>query len=96
MSFRYALCSEVFETPIEETIKTVAQLGFDGIELAPFNVAENVDDVSDARRREIRAVAEGEGIEIIGLHWLLVSPKGLHLTTLIPPRARERQRTCSR
>ena len=81
MSFRYALCSEVFKTPIDETIRTVAEIGFDGIEIAPFNVANSVDDVSAERREEIRKVAEDAGIEIVGLHWLLVSPKGMHLTT---------------
>ncbi|MBI4601109.1 MAG: sugar phosphate isomerase/epimerase [Planctomycetes bacterium] len=81
MPFKLALCSEVYRLPIEETIRRVARLGFDGIEIAPFNVAESVDEVPAARRREIREVAQGEGIEVVGLHWLLVSPKGLHLTT---------------
>jgi sugar phosphate isomerase/epimerase len=80
VSFRFALCSEVYKTPIDETIRRVAEVGFEGIEIAPFNVAESVDDVSAERRREIRRLAEDSGIEIIGLHWLLVSPKGLHLT----------------
>jgi sugar phosphate isomerase/epimerase len=81
MSYKLALCSEVYRTPIEETIRRLAAIGFRGIEIAPFNVAPSVDEVSAARRAEIRRVAEGEGIEIIGLHWLLVSPPGLHLTT---------------
>jgi sugar phosphate isomerase/epimerase len=89
VSFRFALCSEVYKTPIDETIRRVAEVGFDGIEIAPFNVAESVDDVPAVRRREIRRLAEGSGIEVIGLHWLLVSPKGLHLTTADRP-VRER------
>lgn len=78
---KFALCSEVFQTPIDETIRRVAEIGFDGIEIAPFNVAESVDDISPARRAEIRDLAASCGIEIVGLHWLLVSPKGLHITT---------------
>ncbi len=81
MSFSYALCSEVFKTPIEETIRSVAALGFQGIEVAPFTIAPSVDDISESRRREMRQIAAGEGVEIVGLHWLLVSPEGLHLTT---------------
>ena len=81
MAFSYALCSEVYSTPIDETIRAVAKLGFDGIEIAPFNIAESVDDVSAARRKELRDIAAGEGIEIVGLHWLLLSPAGMHLTT---------------
>jgi len=81
MSYRYALCSEVYKSSIDDTIRRVAELGFDGIEIAPFHVAESVDEVPIQRRREIRRVAEDAGVSIIGLHWLLVSPKGLHLTT---------------
>src|SRR5262245_43828174 len=81
MKFKLALCSEVYKLPIDDTIRRVAELGFQGIEIAPFNVAESVEDVSSARRREIVQVARSAGIEIIGLHWLLVSPPGLHLTT---------------
>lgn len=81
MPFRFALCSEVYKTQIDETIRRVAEIGFDGIEIAPFNVAESVDQVPVSQRKAIRKLAESLGIEIIGLHWLLVSPKGLHLTT---------------
>ena len=78
---KFALCSEVFQTPIDDTIRSVARIGFDGIEIAPFNVAESVEDISASRRAEIRKLADSYGIEIVGLHWLLVSPKGLHITT---------------
>lgn len=81
MEFRFSLCSEVFKTPIEETIAKVGALGFDGIEIAPFNVAVSVDDVSPERRTELRQRAADAGIEIVGLHWLLLSPPGLYLTT---------------
>jgi sugar phosphate isomerase/epimerase len=90
MPFRFALCSEVYKLSIDETIRRAAEIGFDGIEIAPFNVAESVDDVPTGRRKAIRRLAEDLGIEIIGLHWLLVSPKGLHLTT---PDGAVRERT---
>ncbi len=80
MSYRYALCSEVFTSPIEETIRAVAALGFEGIEIAPFNVADDVEEIDAERRAELRQCAADAGIEIIGLHWLLVSPPDLHLT----------------
>ena len=92
MGFRFALCSEVYKLPLEETIARVARLGVDGIEMAPFMAADSVEDVSRARRAEIRRAAANAGIQIVGLHWLLVSPKGLHLTT---PDDSVRQRTMS-
>ena len=81
MSYKFSLCSEVFKTPIDETIRQIAEIGFDGVEIAPFNVAKSVDDVSPSERDELRESAREAGLEIVGLHWLLVSPAGLHLTT---------------
>ena len=81
MAFKYALCSEVFSTPLSETITQIAMAGFDGIEIAPFNAADSVEEVSADQRSELRRQAEDAGLEIVGLHWLLVSPPGLHLTT---------------
>ncbi|MFP6737191.1 MAG: hypothetical protein VCD34_00475, partial [Planctomycetota bacterium] len=81
MAFKYALCSEVFSSPLDETIASIAGAGFDGIEIAPFNAGESVEDVSSGERALLRQQAADAGVEIIGLHWLLVSPPGLHLTT---------------
>ena len=81
MSYRYALCSEVYKASIDDTIRAAAEIGFDGIEIAPFQIAQDIRDVSPARRHEIRELASACGIDIVGLHWLLVSPPGLHLTT---------------
>jgi sugar phosphate isomerase/epimerase len=78
---RFAICSEVWKTPIEETIRRAAEIGFDGLEIAPFTVAPDIQEVTQARRREIRTFARDEGIQVVGLHWLLVSPAGFHLTT---------------
>jgi sugar phosphate isomerase/epimerase len=81
MAFKYALCSEVFSSPLDETISSIAEAGFDGIEIAPFNAGESVEDVSSDERAQLRQQAADAGLEIVGLHWLLVSPPGLHLTT---------------
>ena len=81
MPYRLALCSEVYKLPVEDTIRRVAEIGFEGIEIAPFQLADSVHEVSSAQRAELRNVARDAGIEVIGLHWLLVAPKGLHLTS---------------
>ena len=79
---KLATCSEPWrDTPIEEVIAIAARLGFDGVELAPFTIAEHVAEISADRRKQIVKAAADAGIEIVGLHWLFVSPKGLHLTT---------------
>jgi len=73
-------CNEYFEGwSIEEVIQYVAQLGYDGIEIAPFTLGDSVTEISPRRLREIRDAAEKSGIEIIGLHGLLVKPEGLYI-----------------
>ncbi len=79
---KFATCNEPWrETPIEEVFKTARKIGFSGVEIAPFTIADNVNDITATKRAEIVKAAADEGIEIVGLHWLLVSPKGLHITT---------------
>jgi len=88
---KLAICNEVWrDRPIEAVFQTAARIGFDGVEIAPFTLAESVEMVSAARRREIARAAADAGVQIVGLHWLFVSPKGLHLTT---PDAAVRSRT---
>ena len=55
----------------------MAQLGYDGVEIAPFTLADSVTEISQEKRKAIRRAAEKNGIEIIGLHWLLVKPEGI-------------------
>jgi sugar phosphate isomerase/epimerase len=79
---KFATCNEPWkDTPVEEVFRIAARLGFEGVEIAPFTLAERVELITPARRREILQSARDAGVQIIGLHWLFVSPKGLHLTT---------------
>ena len=54
-------------------------MGYDGVELAPFTLGETASDISTAERKRIRDAAASAGIEIVGLHWLLVKPEGLYI-----------------
>jgi sugar phosphate isomerase/epimerase len=77
---KISLCSELFQGwPIERVFEYSAQLGYDGVEIAPYALADSVSDISLSRRRAIRRAAEKSGIEIVGLHWLLVKPEGLSI-----------------
>jgi sugar phosphate isomerase/epimerase len=49
--------------------------------VAPFTLADSVDQISPRRRRQLRETIEGEGMVCSGIHWLLVKPRGLHLAT---------------
>lgn len=75
-----AVCNEFFEGwSIEEVCRYAAEIGYDGVEVAPFTLAGSVTDVGLERRRAIRLAAKEAGVELIGLHWLLVSPQGLYI-----------------
>src|SRR4051794_18627224 len=79
---RFAICNETFgDWSWERTCAFVAETGYDGIEIAPFTFAPSVTEIGPERRREIARVAREAGLPIVGLHWLLVSPKGLHIHT---------------
>src|SRR4051812_18100869 len=90
---RYAICNETFEGWDHARVcATVAELGYQGLELAPFTLAPRVTDVSAGRRQEIRRQSEAAGLRIIGLHWLLAKTEGLQLTS---PDPEVRKRTAS-
>lgn len=77
---KISICNELFKGwDIERVFDYAARLGYDGVELAPFTLGETVSDISIAYRDRIRAAAERAGIEIVGLHWLLVKPEGLYI-----------------
>ncbi len=88
---KYAICNETFEGWDHARVcDTVAGLGYTGLEVAPFTLAPLITDVTAARRGELRRQAEGAGLKIIGLHWLLAKTTGFHLTS---PDAAVRKRT---
>jgi len=64
-----------------ETCRAIRRAGYTGIEIAPFTLSEDPLSVPPARRREYAGVIRSEGLEFVGLHWLMVSPRGLHVTT---------------
>ena len=89
--FRHAICNESFEGwPFADAAKAIRKAGYTGIEIAPFTLAESPFDISPTKRKEYRDIIESEGLTFVGLHWLMVSPKGLHVTT---PDAPLRQRS---
>src|SRR5215470_2567770 len=79
--FRHSMCNEAFEgRPFAETCTAIRRAGYTGIELAPFTLAERPADIGAETRREYRDIMQSEGLTFAGLHWLMVSPKGLHVT----------------
>ena len=88
--FQHAICNEVYEKrPLAEVCRSIRQIGYTGIEIAPFTLADRPADITPDNRRRHRETILNEGLTFVGLHWLMASPKGLHVTS--PDRAlRER------
>lgn len=79
---KYAICNETFEGWDHARVcDRVAELGYGGLEVAPFTLAPRITDVSAGRRTELRRQAETAGVTVIGLHWLLARTEGFHLTS---------------
>ena len=64
-----------------EVCRSIRKIGYTGIEIAPFTLSDRPLDLTPGIRREYRDVIVSEGLTFVGLHWLMVSPKGLHVTT---------------
>jgi sugar phosphate isomerase/epimerase len=79
---KHAMCNEAFESaPFVKQCRILKSAGYEGIEIAPFTLAPDPLDVTPAQRKEYARIITGEGLKFAGLHWLMVSPKGLHVTT---------------
>jgi sugar phosphate isomerase/epimerase len=79
---KFGLCQELFgDRNWDDQCRTMAELGYHGVEIAPFTLAPLVTDVSAEQRRALRETAQRFGLETIGLHWLLAKTEGFHLTT---------------
>ncbi len=75
------MCNEAFDgRPFADMCRAIRAAGYTGIEIAPFTLAPDPLEISAADRRQYRDAMASEGLEFAGLHWLMVSPKGLHLT----------------
>ena len=79
---KFAICQEMFvDWEWERQCDFIAEVGYTGIELAPFTLANSITDVPIEQRHLLKEQAEARGLQIIGLHWLLAKTEGLHLST---------------
>ncbi|HEV8492684.1 MAG TPA: TIM barrel protein, partial [Candidatus Angelobacter sp.] len=88
---KFAICNEIFQGwKLEEVFAYAAKLGYDAVEIAPFTLADSVQQISAAHRKEVRDLAARNRIAIAGIHWVLVKPEGLYINH---PDATIRERT---
>mgnify|MGYP006279624975 CR=1 FL=1 len=78
---KLALCNEVLAPlPFEAQCRTAQALGYAGLEVAPYTVCDEPQTMTMQQAQTLRQVAADHGLEISGLHWLLVKPAGLSIT----------------
>jgi D-psicose/D-tagatose/L-ribulose 3-epimerase len=79
---RIALCNEVIaDRAFAAQCTFAAALGYDGLEVAPFTLGDDPPALPQHVRAGTRRAATDAGIAITGLHWLLVKPEGLSITS---------------
>ena len=79
---KFALCNEVLAPLLfAEQCRVAAALGYMGLEVAPYTVCEDPATMSDGQARALAQIAADHGLAISGLHWLLVKPAGLSITS---------------
>jgi len=77
---KFSICNEMFEGwKIRDVMGYAKSVGYDGVEIAPFTLCNNVQELSPKQRKAIREDAASFGLDVVGLHWLLVKPEGLYI-----------------
>ena len=77
---KFAICNEIFtDWNLHDAMGFAQKTGYQGIEIAPYTIASSVTQISGAERAQLKKVAERVGIEICGIHWVLVGVEGMYL-----------------
>jgi len=77
---KFAICNEIFQDwKLEDAMAFAAKAGYSAVEIAPFTIAKHVAEISESERRRIREAATRSGVEICGIHWVLVQTEGMYL-----------------
>ncbi len=82
---KLAICNETFQDwPFDKAFAFARELGYTGIEFAPFTMNKDARQITPQQRAEVRGQAEAAGLEVVGLHWLLAFTEGYYLTSPDP------------
>jgi sugar phosphate isomerase/epimerase len=90
---KFSICNETWqgpEWPLERVCDHIVAAGYTGVEIAPFTLQQNPWEMTEKEAQRVGETVRAAGLEVVGLHWLLVAPTGFHITC---PDAAVRQRT---
>jgi len=78
---KFAVCSELLaDRPLSDACAEIARHGYEGIEIAPFRLADDPLALRGRRAAALRRTVEQAGLRVVGLHWLLAGPGDCRLT----------------
>jgi D-psicose/D-tagatose/L-ribulose 3-epimerase len=81
-AMKLSLCNEVLrDFEFARQCVVAAELGYTGLEVAPFTLGDDAYRMPPAQRAGLRRAAQEAGVAVSGLHWLLVAPAGLSITS---------------
>lgn len=79
---RLSLCNEVLRPwSFARQCAFAAAVGYDALEIAPFTLGPDPRKLTPRRIAGVRAALAAEGLACSSLHWLLVAPQGLSITS---------------
>jgi len=79
---KFAICNETYQNwELPRLCEHVAGCGYHGLELAPFTLKDDPRELTEEEAEAIGETVRAAGLEVVGLHWLLVKPAGMHITT---------------
>ena len=79
---KFALCNEVLAPlPFAEQCRAAAALGYMGLEVAPYTVCDDPAAMTDGEAHDLARIAADHGLVVTGLHWLLIKPADLSITS---------------
>jgi sugar phosphate isomerase/epimerase len=79
---RLALCNEVLQPwDLARQCAYAKAVGYDGLEIAPFTLSDEPHRLPASEIAAARRIVADHGLAVTGLHWLLVTPEGLSVTS---------------
>lgn len=79
---KLSLCNEVIrQLSFPRQCAFAAAVGYDALEIAPFTLGSDPRRLSGRRIARLRTALAAEGLRCSSLHWLLVTPPGLSITS---------------
>lgn len=81
-AMKFGICNETYQGwKLPDICRDVKSRGYDGLEIAPFTLSDDPTKLTETDARETGRIVTDAGLAVIGLHWLLLKPAGMHLTT---------------